>query len=117
LGPSRNQLSGRGLIICQPQLFICSFLKDKRRDARKRQKQRLRDAEKGSGSADANEMADDEALLADTESEKPEQPQPFNEEQTKKDLEKHASECKRPPGEPKIHLELIQVRAFLQSMN
>jgi len=35
---------------------------DRRREARKRQKQRQKDAERGSGTADVNEMADDEVL-------------------------------------------------------
>lgn len=80
---------------------------NKRKEARKRQKQRQRDADKGSGSADANEMADDEALLAEPESKKPEPPQSFDEESTRSSLEKHALECRRPPGEPKLHLEWI----------
>ena len=41
----------------------CSIL-DKRREARKRKKQREKDAERGEGCADADEMAADDQLLA-----------------------------------------------------
>ena len=80
---------------------------DRRKEARKRQKQRQKDAERGSGTADANEMADDEALLAQAEQTKPEMPDPWNENRVKKALEEHALACRRPPGEPKIYLELV----------
>ena len=52
-------------------------------------------------------MADDEALLAEPEAKKPEQPLPFDEQTIMKETEKHALQCRRPPGEPKIHLELM----------
>lgn len=52
-------------------------------------------------------MAEDEALLAEPEAMKPDQPQPFNENQTKEEIEKRALQCRRPPGEPKIHLEIV----------
>ena len=55
-----------------------NFLPDARREARVRVKQRKRDAERGSGSADMGEMAADEALLAEPEAEKPEPPAEFN---------------------------------------
>ena len=80
---------------------------NRRKEARKRQKQRQKDAERGSGSADANEMADDEALLAEPEQTKPEMPASWNESTAKKEVEEHALACRRPPGEPKIYLELV----------
>ena len=80
---------------------------NKRREARKRQKQRQKDAEKGKGSADATEMAEDDALLVEPEAEKPEEPKYFNEKQMKTELENKAMDCRRPPGEPKIYLELM----------
>ena len=52
-------------------------------------------------------MANDEALLAEPERKKPEQPMAFDHEKVQKELEKHALECRRPPGEPKLHLELV----------
>ena len=58
-----------------------SYCTDKRHEARKRQKQRQRDAERGAGSADVNEMAEDDQLLADPEEEKPKPPPSFDEEQ------------------------------------
>ena len=79
----------------------------RRKEARKRQKQRQKDAEKGSGTADANEMADDEALLAEPEQTKPEMPAAWNEAKVRKELEDHALLCRRAPGEPKIYLELL----------
>ena len=80
---------------------------NRRKEARKRQKQRQKDAERGSGTADANEMADDEALLAEPEETKPEMPAVWNEAKMKKELEEHALMCRRAPGEPKIYLELL----------
>ena len=53
---------------------------DRRREARKRQKIRQKNSERGSGSADATEMASDEQLLANPEDEKPEPPPEFDEE-------------------------------------
>ena len=52
-------------------------------------------------------MADDEALLAEPEAKKPEQPLPFDENVSMEEIEKRALECRRPPGEPRIHLELV----------
>ncbi len=89
------------------QIQVWKDMHNQRREARKRQKQRQKDAEKGSGTADANEMANDESLLAEPEAQKPEPPEPFDETATREELEKKALECRRPPGEPKIHLELI----------
>ena len=55
-------------------------ISDRRREARKRQKIRQKNADRGSGSADATEMAADEELLANPEDEKPEPPPDFDEE-------------------------------------
>ena len=52
-------------------------------------------------------MADDEALLAEPEAKKPEQPLSFDEQASIDEIEKRALDCRRPPGEPKIHLELV----------
>lgn len=46
-------------------------------------KQRKRDADRGSGSADMGEMARDEELLAEPEAEKPERPKEFNAKDTR----------------------------------
>ena len=89
----------------QVNVLIESF-SDKRKEARKRQKQRQKDAERGSGTGDASEMAEDDALLAEPESEKPEEPKQYDEKTMRNELEKKAMECRRPPGEPKIYLEL-----------
>ena len=48
--------------------------------------------------ADATEMAEDDALLAEVEAEKPEEPKPYNEMQIKAEIEKAALTCRRPPG-------------------
>lgn len=54
------------------------FFPDQRKAARQRQKQRNKDAEKGTGSADMTEMARDDELLAQNEQEKPEPPSKFD---------------------------------------
>lgn len=59
------------------------YSSDRRRDARKRQKLRQKNSERGSGSADATEMYNDENLLANPEEEKPEPPPDFDEEAVK----------------------------------
>ena len=41
-----------------------AFILEKRKDARKRKKQREKDAERGEGGADADEMAADDQLLS-----------------------------------------------------
>ena len=41
-----------------------AFFTEKRKDARKRKKQREKDAERGEGGADADEMAADDELLS-----------------------------------------------------
>ena len=53
---------------------------DQRREARRRQKLRQKNSERGSGSADATEMCNDENLLANPEEEKPDPPSDFDEE-------------------------------------
>jgi len=50
-----------------------------RREARRRQRTRLKNADSGSGTADVTEMAQDEQLLATTEDEKPLPPTDLNE--------------------------------------
>ncbi len=60
-----------------------SFLLARRREARKRQKLRQKNSERGSGSADATEMFNDENLLANPEEEKPEPPAEFDEDAVK----------------------------------
>ena len=39
---------------------------------------------------------------AEPEAKKPEQPLPFNEQRSLEEIEKHALECRRPPGEPRV---------------
>ena len=53
---------------------------DQRREARKRKKQHEKDAEKGEGCADAQEMAEDDKLLSMPAPEKPQPPQEFDKE-------------------------------------
>ena len=48
--------------------------------------------------ADATEMAEDDALLAEVEDVKPEEPKPYDEIQIKAEIEKAALTCRRPPG-------------------
>lgn len=55
------------------------FFKALRREARKRQRVRLKNADSGSGTADATEMAQDEQLLATPEEEKPQPPSDLDE--------------------------------------
>ena len=55
-------------------------LLDQRRDARKRKKQHEKDAERGEGCADAQEMAEDDKLLSMPAPEKPQPPPEFDEE-------------------------------------
>ena len=43
-------------------------------------------------------MAEDDALLAEVEAEKPEEPKAYNEMQIKAEIEKAALTCRRPPG-------------------
>ena len=43
---------------------MSAFILEKRKDARKRKKQREKDAERGEGGADADEMAADDQLLS-----------------------------------------------------
>ena len=62
---------------------VSKFFSDKRKEARKRQKQRQKDAEKGEGSADLAEIAQDEEILQAPEQEKPEEPGPFREDLAK----------------------------------
>ena len=38
------------------------------------------------------------------EAKKPEQPLPFNEQRSLEEIEKHALECRRPPGEPRVRI-------------
>ena len=45
-------------------IVFATFL-EKRKDARKRKKQREKDAERGEGGADADEMAADDELLSE----------------------------------------------------
>ena len=49
-------------------------------------------------------MAEDDALLAEVEAEKPEEPKPYNEMQIKAEIEKAALTCRRPPGNYKKKL-------------
>jgi len=58
------------------------------------------------GSADAALMSADDELLAAPEEPKPEPRRPFDERQVKNQLEANALACRRPPGEPRLHLEL-----------
>ena len=108
------------------------FFPDQRKAARQRQKQRNKDAEKGTGSADMTEMARDDELLAQNEQEKPEPPSKFDAAAVRQQvscsinsilrkkkgtsitrspfifkLEAAARACRRPPGETKIFLELL----------
>ena len=41
---------------------------------------------------------------AEPEAKKPEQPLPFNEQRSLEEIEKHALECRRPPGEPRVRI-------------
>ena len=43
-------------------------------------------------------MAEDDALLAEVEDVKPEEPKPYDEIQIKAEIEKAALTCRRPPG-------------------
>jgi hypothetical protein len=60
-----------------------------RKEARKRQKQRQKDAERGVGSADVGEMAADDDLLAAPETAKPEQPADFDETKARQEVMMH----------------------------
>lgn len=56
------------------------YFSDQRREARKRKKQHEKDAERGEGCADAQEMAEDDKLLSMPAPEKPHPPQEFDKE-------------------------------------
>ena len=71
------------LWVSQPLVTVQNFYLDRRRDARKRQKLRQKNSDRGSGSADATEMFNDENLLANPEEEKPEPPPDFDEDAVK----------------------------------
>ncbi len=62
------------------------FFADKRKEARRRINARKKDIERGLGSADMSEMAEDEALLESEPGDKPEPPRPFDEEKVKSDV-------------------------------
>ncbi|TRY71764.1 hypothetical protein TCAL_04776 [Tigriopus californicus] len=81
---------------------------DMRKAAYKRHKKMKKDSEKGIGSAEVDEIAKDEELLASPEPEKPQPPGRFDEEHVRKMLEEKARQTRRPPGETILTLELSQ---------
>ena len=81
-------------------------LHSERKEVRQRHKKHQKDMEKGRGSIDAKLFADDEEFLAKPEPEKPKPPRELNELREREEIESHAKENRRHPGEPKLFLEL-----------
>ena len=77
-----------------------------RKEVRQRHKRHQKDMEKGRGSIDAKQFAEDEELLSRPEPEKPREPDELRTGAVRERLEAAAREHRRQPGEPKLLLEL-----------
>ncbi|XP_040568935.2 coiled-coil and C2 domain-containing protein 2A [Lepeophtheirus salmonis] len=82
-----------------------------KKEARKRQKQREKDAEKGSGTAELADIAADEKIISTPDIEKPKPVTDFDWELVKKKVTENAFKCRKPPGEPRLYLELTQTQS------